>query len=113
MKEIKEEDWILFRRLLPGWQEAYMAKLNRKYLDILTSEGLSSDKFWALEKRIRKDVHSPGVMIEMRRSTMRMDILSLLSNHVINFSALTPFSEELKEEIAYMAGYSGNNEKRK
>ena len=48
--EVTESDWKLFRKKLPGWQEAYMDKLNQEYIQLLTGTGDASDKFWELEK---------------------------------------------------------------
>lgn len=53
--KVTKQDWKLFRQKLPAWQEAYMDRLNREYIEILAGEGNPSDKFWALEKRIRQD----------------------------------------------------------
>lgn len=68
LREVNEKDWRLFRQKLPGWQEAYMDRLNREYVALLTGEEKASDKFWELEKRIRNDKRSVGVVAEMRRS---------------------------------------------
>lgn len=43
--EITNQDWKLFRQQLPGWQEAYMDRLNREYAEILAGEGNPSEKF--------------------------------------------------------------------
>ena len=34
--KIKEADWRLFRSRLPIWQEAYMERLNREYIALLS-----------------------------------------------------------------------------
>ena len=52
---VNEKDWKLFRSRIPDWQEAYMDKLNHEYIELLSGEGNPSDKFWALEERIRQD----------------------------------------------------------
>ena len=31
-----EADWKLFRKKIAGWQEAYMEKLVREYMDLLS-----------------------------------------------------------------------------
>ena len=56
MYTVKEQDWKLFRKKLPLWQESYMDKLNQEYIRLLSGEGLASDKFWELEKRIKEDM---------------------------------------------------------
>ena len=50
---IKEADWRLFRSRLPIWQEAYMERLNREYIALLSGTGPASEKFWELERRMR------------------------------------------------------------
>lgn len=45
-----KKDWALFREKIVEWQEAYMDKLNKEYIDLLNSEGKPSEKFWALEE---------------------------------------------------------------
>jgi len=106
MYQIKEQDWKLFRKRLPIWQEAYMDKLNQEYIRLLSEERLSSDKFWELEKRIREDKRSIGVVADMRRSQLYYNLLSLLANEIIQEDDLDGFSEELAETIKYAARQS-------
>ena len=103
MYQVKEQDWKLFRKKLPLWQEAYMDKLNQEYIRLLAGEGIASDKFWELEKRIREDKRSVGVVADMRRSQMYSNLLSLLVNEIIREDDLDGFSEELSETIKYAA----------
>ena len=103
MYQVKEQDWKLFRKKLPLWQEAYMDKLNQEYIRLLSGEGLASDKFWELEKRIREDKRSVGVVADMRRSQMYSNLLSLLVNEIIREEELEGFSEELTESVKYVA----------
>ena len=63
MNRFSEKDWKLFRNKIADWQEAYMEKLNREYIELLSSEGNASDKFWALEQRIREDKKDSGVQL--------------------------------------------------
>ena len=101
MYQVKEKDWKLFRQKLPLWQEAYMDKLNQEYIRLLSGEGLASDKFWELEKRIREDKRSVGVVADMRRSQMYSNLLSLLVNEIIREDDLDGFSEKLTETVKY------------
>ena len=102
MYQVKEQDWKLFRKKLPLWQEAYMDKLNQEYIRLLSGEGLASEKFWELEKRIRIDKKSVGVVADMRRSQMYSNLLSLLVNEIIRENDLDGFSEELVEIIKFV-----------
>ena len=72
-----------------------------EYQTILCSKENASEKFWTLEKRIAKDKHNPGVIIDMRRSQMRNDILYLLQYGVITLGDLGDFSQELQESMAW------------
>lgn len=46
MNRFSEKDWKLFRSKLSDWQEAYMDRLNREYIKLLSGKGNASDKFW-------------------------------------------------------------------
>ena len=100
--KLNEKDWKLFREKVPGWQENYMERLNREYIELLSGEGMPSEKFWALEKRIHQDKRKKGVMMEMRRSEMELNLLKLLWEEVIGFSDLADFSEELQDRIRFV-----------
>ena len=99
--EVSEKDWKLFRSKIAPWQEAYMDRLNREYLDILTGDSKASDKFWKIEERINKDKKSRGVVIHMRRSSLYMDLAALLNEGVITFADIEDFSDELKASLRY------------
>ena len=51
--DVNEKDWKLFRKNLLDWQENYMEKLIKEYIEFLSGDGLASDKFWELEKKIK------------------------------------------------------------
>ena len=80
---MKQDDWRLFREKLPSWQEAYMNRLNKEYIELLSGNGNPSDKFWALDKRMKEDKRSPGVQLEMRKSDLLIDLIALLRHGVI------------------------------
>ena len=98
--KVKEADWRLFRSRLPIWQEAYMERLNREYITLLSETGSASEKFWELERRMREDKRRGGVVMRMSRSNMELNLLSLLSDGVISTADLDGFSEELREKLA-------------
>jgi hypothetical protein len=102
MVDVKESDWKLFRKRLPIWQENYMDRLNRSYIELLESDKAPSDKFWELEKRIRRDQRSVGVQARMSRSMMESNILGLLSDGVIGLDDLEGFSDDLTEKMRYL-----------
>ena len=101
MYQVKEQDWQLFRKKLPLWQEAHMDRLNQEYMQILSGNGCGSDKFWKLAQRIRTDKKSDGVVADMRRSQMYSTLFSLLVSEIILEDDLSEFSEELSETVKY------------
>ena len=62
MLPVNESDWKLFRKRLPEWQERCMEQLAESYAALLVGLGKASDKFWELEKRLRKDKKRVGVV---------------------------------------------------
>ena len=110
INKVNESDWKLFRSRLPIWQEAYMERLNREYIALLSGPGPASEKFWELEKRVREDKKCGGVVMRMSRTYMKLNILSLLSDGVISTADLDGFSNDLQEKLAFvLQGQSGWN----
>lgn len=99
MNNISKSDWQLFNKLLPEWQERYVNRLNQEYKKILDSDDSPSNKFWKLEKRIKADRKSPGVIVEVSKRSMFQTLLQLISEKVITDEDLNGFSEELRDMI--------------
>ena len=59
----------------------------------------ASEKFWALEERIRKDRKKPGVEIELRKSEMCWSLVSLLHDGAITLDDLDGFSDDTREFV--------------
>ena len=98
MYQFEEKDWKLFREKLPEWQEAYMERLIKEYTELLAGDEAASDKFWALDKRIRADRQRLGVRVnEVTRSTLQNILTGLIIENVITEDDLQDFSEELRE----------------
>ena len=102
MVDVSKRDWKLFREKLPEWQESYMERLCKEYVELLSSEAKGSDKFWALEKRIKDDRKAPGVIVSLSKSNMIYDVLGLLRDGAITMKDLDDFSEDFKEQIKFM-----------
>ena len=77
-----------------------MEKLNKEYIELLSAEGNTSYKFWALEKRIQ-DKKDCGVQCEMSRSNQFYNMLSLLNEGAITLADLEEFSDDLKKTMAH------------
>ena len=102
--DVNKKDWKLFVDCLPEWQERYMEKLGKEYVELLLRpDKQASEKFWELEKTIKKDKKSPGVMLELRKSDMEYDIMRLLKDKVISMDDLSDFSDELRERVKSFA----------
>ncbi len=93
----------MFRKKAPVWQEANMEKLIKEYADILISDAKASDKFWDLRDRIDKDEHLTGVTMQMSRSKMVGNIISLAREGAITWGDLEDFSDELKERLSFLS----------
>lgn len=94
-----KRDWTLFRNKIADWQEAYMDRLNKEYIELLSEDANPSEKFWSLDKRIKKDKKKTGVQLEMSRSNLIYNIISLIIEGAISFEDLEEFSDELKETV--------------
>ena len=100
--EVSKSDWKLFRARIGDWQETYMERLVREYVDLLDGVENASDKFWKLEGRIKKDKKHPGVMLELSKGNMIFDIVALINSGVITTADLEGFSDELKEGVYFL-----------
>ena len=97
MYQVKEKDWKQFRKMLPEWQEAYMERLTKEYIELLSQ---ASDKFWALDKRIKDDKKCTGVIArDISRSHMFQHIIDLMYEGAITVDDLKEFSEDLRDTI--------------
>lgn len=96
-----EKDWKLFRKKIVDWQEAYMDRLNKEYIALLSEDTDPSEKFWKLDERIKKDKRKAGVQVEMSRSNLIYNILSLIEEEAIRLEDLEEFSDGLKETIKF------------
>ena len=103
MREVNEKDWKLFKSKIPGWQRAYMDRLNQSYITLLQGEKAPDEKFWELEKRIRQDKNNPGVLIDMRRSEMYLNLIALVNNDVITLNDLDGFSDDVIEIVKHFS----------
>lgn len=100
MYQVIEKDWKLFRKLLPGWQEAYMERLAKEYIELLSSDRQASDKFWELDQGIKQDKRRTGVLARgVSRSNMFQLIINLIYEETISEDDLKEFSESLRENI--------------
>ena len=100
--EGSKSDWKLFRARIGDWQETYMERLVREYVDLLDGAENASDKFWKLEERIKKDKKHPGVMLELSKGNMIFDIVTLINSGVITTADVADFSDELKESVDFI-----------
>ena len=101
--EVSKSDWKLFREKIGDWQENYMERLEQEYISLLSDDGkLASDKFWELEKRIKKDKKSPGVILKMSKSEAIWNIVYMIRLKVIVLEDLEDFSDNLKEAVVLM-----------
>ena len=99
MKDISKKDWKLFQAKVPEWQERYMEQLIKSYIILLNSPGYASEHFWELEKRVREDRKHPGVKMQINKSEVAWDCVSLLQLGVITMDDLNGFSEDFVDTV--------------
>lgn len=100
--EISKQDWLLFRKKIGEWQEAYMEKLLLEYAELLRSESLASERFWELDKRIKNDRRSRGVVLEIRKQNVIYDLVAMILDGIITLDDLNDFSDDLRETVRFM-----------
>ena len=62
-RKYEKVDWKKYREKIVGWQENYMDRLTKEYIEFLSSDELASKKFWELEKRMKQDKKCPGALL--------------------------------------------------
>ena len=77
----------------------YIEKLNHQYIDLLNGDGLASDKFWGLNRRIREDRKSLGVQMELRKPDLPYTLVNLLHEKIITEDDLKQFSNVLQDAV--------------
>ena len=103
-----KRDWILFRERIAGWQEAYIGRLNREYIELLSRDGSEAEKFWELYKRIRRDKRCTGLQDEMRSSEILANLCRLVNEGAIGYDDLDGFSEKLREDVIRITSYNAH-----
>lgn len=79
-----------------------MDRLNKEYIELLSGNASPSEKFWKLENRIKEDKKKTSVQIDMRRSQLFYNIISLINEGAINLEDLEEFSDELQETVRFI-----------
>lgn len=79
-----------------------MDRLIKEYIEVLSEDVNPSEKFWQLEKRIKGDRKRAGVQLEMNRSNLIFNIISLINDGAISFEDFEEFSDELKETVRFL-----------
>ena len=104
-----DNDWKLFKSKIADWQEHYMERLCCEYTEILGSGGNASDRFWALEDRIKKDRKKSGVQCNVTRSEMTFIMQELIRDNVVTQDDLKDFSDEFRETMQMLTnGFDEN-----
>lgn len=76
-----------------------MEGLIREYAALLSGSEAASEKFWELERRIKRDRRRTGVICEMRRSCMNQNVVELIHEGVIILDELEGFSDAFRESV--------------
>lgn len=73
-----------------------------EYIKLLEGAGKPSEKFWKLEKCIKKDKTHCGVLIEMRKQNLPFDLVSLIRDGAIGLEDIECFSDDLQEIVRFL-----------
>lgn len=85
---------------VPEWQERYMDKLLKQYISLLKDESKDpSERFWELDKYMKKDKKTPGVQMELEKQEVPYDIVRLINLKIIKLEDIKDFSDSLKEYV--------------
>lgn len=103
-----KRDRLLFREKIAGWQEAYIGRLNREYIELLSRDGSETEKFRELDRRLQRDKNRVGVQTEMRSSGLLADLCRLINEGAIVYDDLDGFSEELRENVIRITSYNAH-----
>lgn len=101
MLPVNESDWKLFRKRAAGVAGALHGAAGRILRGPAGGPGKASDKFWELEKRLRKDKKRVGVVADVSRSEMYYNLLYLLDDKTITLEDLAGFSPDLREPAGH------------
>lgn len=108
--EVSKKDWKLYREKIGEWQENYMDRLCQEYIQLLQGDAAPSERFWALEERIKEDKRRQGVRIELRKGDMMFDLVRLIREEVITIDDLSEFSEDLQDGVKlFVQRFSNDN----
>lgn len=99
MSDVTKKDWKLFQEKLGGWQENYMDRLIQEYITLQQSEAAPSQKFWAINNRIREDRKRPGVQLTLEKKETPRLLAWLIRGHVISLEDLSDFSEDMQNSV--------------
>ena len=100
MYDVNEKDWKIYKKLMVEWQERYIKKLNKEYINILIEDNSAKDNYWNLRRKIKESNEHALIQFDLRRSTMERTLLMLLINEDITFDDLLGFSVELIEVLS-------------
>ena len=77
-----------------------MERLAKEYMELLSSDMQSSDKFWKLDQRIKQDKRRTSVLARgVSRSNMFQLIINLINEEAISEDDLKEFSEDLRDTV--------------
>lgn len=92
-----EHDWELLQEKVPIWQEAYIDRVIKGYIQLLSNEATTpSERFRELRRRIQYDRRRTEAALDLRRSMLLPDIAMLLNDGVIGLADLEGFSDKIR-----------------
>lgn len=99
VRQMDENDWVLFKTRMPLWRERHLEKLLNRYEEIIEGDESAEERFYTLQKRIDKDSWCALFSVEMSRSKVLINLMRLLNERIITIEDLDGFTPGLRENV--------------
>jgi hypothetical protein len=77
----------------------YGAVKTKEYIESLNLPRNASTHFWELERRVKSDKNSPGVLLELKKANAIYNMVEFVRYGIITPDDLSGFSDELIENV--------------
>lgn len=99
-----ESDWKLFRRSLSAWRERYLERINAALTASLREEGKTpTERFWQTHRAARAQARILEDCFDgLSRSKQKERMVSMLHHGIITGEDLQAFSDECRNDLAWV-----------
>ena len=100
-----ESDWKVYRKRVAEWRDRYLSRKNVEILAILTDEArMPTAQFWDTYEKMEKEARLLDDSLgRFARSQMMTNLMVMYQRGIVEDADLEEFSEELREQIMFVA----------